>query len=130
MKKTYLLIVMFFVVQILFGQHLKEDLKQPSGIVPYRWSIGALVVANSMDWNSTVVASRRPHIYEMNVLARKSDGRFHPQKGAVLKTAGVVTILISQKYLINSGKTRRGATIINFLCAGAIVAVSVRNHQM
>lgn len=100
------------------------------GVVPYRWSVAALVAANALDWHSTVVATRRPGIVETNPLARRADGSFASGRAAAIKVGVVAGNVLLQHYVARTPRTRRWATWINFGLAAGITAVAVRNYRL
>lgn len=100
------------------------------GVVPYRWSVAALVTANALDWHSTHVATARPGIVETNPMARRADGSFASGRAAAIKVGVVAGNILLQHYIARTPRTRRWATWINFGLAAGITAVSVRNYRM
>jgi hypothetical protein len=97
---------------------------------PYKWSVAALVAANGMDYHSTVVALKRPGLREAHPWYANPDGSFRGQRVAVAKTSVIMGNLVLQRALINSPRTRKWATWVNFGVALAVTGIAVRNYKM
>lgn len=99
------------------------------GVQPYRWSVAAVVAANALDYHSTTVALRRPGLREGNPLMARPDGSLHHSRAAWAKTGVIMGNILLQHWLVDSPRTRRAATWINFSVAIGLTIVTGYNYQ-
>ncbi|MGE5645826.1 MAG: hypothetical protein ACM336_08550 [Acidobacteriota bacterium] len=123
-KRTQIALVMalFFVFTSTgFGQEMPKRRWRTQWII----SAVALTAANLLDAQSSAGA------FEANPLMRNSQGRFATGRAFAYKSAASGGILLIEALLIRKNPSyEKTAAIGNFVSAGALAGVAVRNSQV
>jgi hypothetical protein len=119
----YILLLIIFVGSqpLCFAEKRRISKKQ------WAISVGALIAASILDASSSMGK------YEQNALLQDPAGKFSSGKGVAIKSGFVAGVVISQIIMMKKRPKEEiypSATYINFISAGILGGVAIRNFQI
>ncbi len=114
--------IVVILVVVLSSPLLAQDSRQPQSKRMWLLSAVALVAANVLDARSSMGRQ------ELNPLLRNSRGEFAAGRGIAVKSAAIGGALAVQAIAMRRRpELRRTSSIVNFVSAGAVATIAVRN---